>query len=216
MSKNVHFYCRYLFFNFGFFQFFLDSNYLYKLFGGTIGPFFRVFVLYPLNDRLIFEYFRQNPHKYVFFENFGKNRFTIDNRVFRVFVEIPIGKILALFDVFPAIDTVITIDTVIFSIDNDIQYFPPKNHFLYWKNGFQKILEVEKKFSQQHESVGRSTPHQCCWENVKKCQNFTYWYFDKNSKNTIINRETVFTKIFEKTRTYGDFDETFHKLARRF
>ena len=37
-----------------------------------------------------------------FFENFGKNRFTIDNRVFRVFVEIPIGKILALFDVFSA------------------------------------------------------------------------------------------------------------------
>jgi len=37
-----------------------------------------------------------------FFENFGKNRFTIDNRVFRVFVEIPIGKILALFYVFSA------------------------------------------------------------------------------------------------------------------
>ena len=70
-------------------------------------------------------------------------------------------------------DTEITIDNVIFkffnkkshfikkvnfSIDNDLQYFPPKNHFLYWKNGFQKILEVKKKFSQQHESVGRSTP----------------------------------------------------------
>ena len=38
----------------------------------------------------------------VFIENFGKNCFTIDNRVFRVFVEIPIGKILALFDVFSA------------------------------------------------------------------------------------------------------------------
>ena len=37
-----------------------------------------------------------------FFEKFGKNRFTIDNRVFRVFVEIPIGNILALFDVFTA------------------------------------------------------------------------------------------------------------------
>ena len=36
-----------------------------------------------------------------------------------------------------------------FSIDNDFQYFSPKNHFLYWKNGFQKILEVKKKFSQQ-------------------------------------------------------------------
>ena len=32
-------------FNF-FFQVFLDSNYLYKLFGPPIGPFFRFFVLY--------------------------------------------------------------------------------------------------------------------------------------------------------------------------
>ena len=37
------------------------------------------------------------------------------------------------------------IKKVNFSIDNDIQYFPPKNLFLYWKNGFQKILEVKKK-----------------------------------------------------------------------
>ena len=29
-----------------FFSFFLDSNYLYKLFGEPIGPFFRFFVLY--------------------------------------------------------------------------------------------------------------------------------------------------------------------------
>ena len=57
------------------------------------------------------------------------------------------------------IDIVITIDNVIFkffnkksnfikkvnfSIDNDLQYFSLKNHFLYWKNGFQKILEVKK------------------------------------------------------------------------
>ena len=61
----------------------------------------------------------------------------------------------------------------------------------------------------------QTPPLQCCWENVKKCQNFTYGYFDKNSKNTIINRETVFTKIFEKTRTYGDFDENFQKFAGR-
>ena len=50
------------------------------------------------------------------------------------------------------------IKKVHFSIDNDFQYFSPKNHFLYWKNGFQKNLEVKKKFSQQHESVSRSTP----------------------------------------------------------
>ena len=37
-----------------------------------------------------------------FFENFAKNRFTIDNNVFRLFVEVLIGKILTLFDVFSA------------------------------------------------------------------------------------------------------------------
>ena len=52
------------------------------------GKFLKIFVKLPIGT--------------CFFENFGKNRFTIDNRVFRVFVEIPIGKILALFDVFPA------------------------------------------------------------------------------------------------------------------
>ena len=54
------------------------------------------------------------------------------------------------------------IKKVNFSIDNDLQHFSFKNHFLYWKNGFQKILEVKKKFSQQHESVSRSTPPLSC------------------------------------------------------
>ena len=52
------------------------------------GEFLKLFVTIPIGT--------------CFFETFGKNRFTIDNRVFRVFVEIPIGKILALFDVFSA------------------------------------------------------------------------------------------------------------------
>ena len=52
------------------------------------GKFLKIFVKIPIGT--------------CFFENFGKNRFTIDNRVFRVFVEIPIGKILALFYVFSA------------------------------------------------------------------------------------------------------------------
>ena len=108
------------------------------------------------------------------------------------------------------------IKKVNFSIDNDLQYFSPKNHFLDWKNGSQKILEVKKKgFSATIEREQIYPPLQCCWENVKKCQNFTYGNFDKNSKNTIINRETVFTKIFEKTRTYWDFDENFQKFAGR-
>ena len=49
----------------------------------------------------------------------------------------------------------------------------------------------------------------------QKVPKFYLWVFCQNSKNTIINRETVFTKIFEKTRTYRDFDETFQKCAGR-
>ena len=59
----------------------------------------------------------------------------------------------------------------------------------------------------------QTPPHQCCWENVKKCQNFTYGYFDENSKNMIINRKTSKWKIFRKKRTYRDFDKNFQKFA---
>ena len=107
------------------------------------------------------------------------------------------------------------IKKVNFSIDNDLQYFPPKNLFLYWKNGFQKILEVKKKFSQQHESVSRSTPPIVLLRKRQKVSKCYLWVFVKNSKNTIINRETVFTKIFEKTRIYRDFYENFQKFAGR-
>ena len=48
---------------------------------------------------------------------------------------------------------------------------------------------------------------------VKKCQNYTYGYFDENSKNMIINRKTSKWKNFGKKRTYGDFDKNVQKLA---
>ena len=79
----------------------------------------------------------------------------------------------------------------------------------------KKFWRSKKSFPSNNRALSNRPPPQCCWENVKKCQNFTYGYFDKNSKNTIINRETVFTKIFEKTRTYGDFDEKFQQFAGR-
>ena len=79
----------------------------------------------------------------------------------------------------------------------------------------KKFWRSKKSFPSNMNPLPNRPPPSCCWENVKKCQNFTYGYFDKNSKNTIINRETVFTKIFEKTRTYGDFDENFQKFAGR-
>ena len=53
-----------------------------------IGEFLEIFVEIPIGT--------------FFSENFPFWRFAIDNHVFRVFVEVPIGKILALFDVFSA------------------------------------------------------------------------------------------------------------------
>ena len=108
------------------------------------------------------------------------------------------------------------IKKVNFSIDNDFQYFPPENHFLYRKNDIQENLVVKKKFSQQHESVSRSTPHphSVAEKSSKSAKILPMGTSTKTRKNTIINRETVFTKIFEKTRTYGEFDENFQTFAR--
>ena len=126
-------------------------------------------------------------------------------------------------------DTEITIDNMIFKFFNKKVISSKKSIFrlIMTSNIFHlKIIfyigkMVSKKFWRSKKSFPSNMrawsswppPLSCCWENVKKCQNFTYGYFVKNSKNTIINRETVFTKIFEKTRTYGDFDENFSKFA---
>ena len=93
--------------------------------------------------------------------------------------------------------------------------FQLKTIFYIGKMVSKKFWRPKKVFPATWERGQIDPPQSCCWENVKKCQNFTYGYFVKNSKNTIINRETVFTKIFEKTRTYWDFDENFQKCACR-
>ena len=46
--------------------------------------------------------------------------------------------------------------------------------------------------------VQTPTPPQCCWENVKKCQNFTYRFFGKKSKILSVAEKTFFSK-FSKT-----------------
>ena len=186
-----------------------------------------------------------------FFENFGKNRFTIDNRVFRVFVEIPIGKILALFDVFPAtlkeggglgldygkndwkkwhfdsstIDNVIFkffnkkshfIKKVNFSIDNDLQYFPPKIHFLYWKNGFQKILEVKKKFSQQHEPLSSWPPPIVLLRKRQKVPKFDLWVFCQKLEKHDYQSWNSFYQNFRKNTYLSGFWRKFSKICRSF
>ena len=107
----------------------------------------------------------QNPHRYDF-EFFVKkvNSYILQKLSTLREIIMLSGKISLFFFVFP----------LIFSIIDESKF-----HF------FQSFFP---------QSRPRRPLPQCCWENVKKCQNFTYEYFDKNSKNTIINRETVFRK----------------------
>ena len=128
-------------------------------------------------------------------------------------------------------DSGITIDNVI------LKFFNEKKVILSKKSIFRLIMTsnifhlkiifyIEKMISKKIWSSKKTFPSnvkpladfpppptQCCWEHVKKCQNFTYGYFDENSKNMIINRKTSKWKIFRKKRTYGDFDENFQKFA---
>ena len=104
-----------------------------------------------------------------------------------------------------------------FTIDNvNLTFFNEKKLILSKKSLFRLIMTpnilhlkimfyIEKTVSKKFWRSRKSFPSNVkplwnrhslswCWENVKKCQNFTYGYFDKNSKNMIINRETVFRK----------------------
>ena len=91
------------------------------------------------------------------------------------------------------------IKKVNFSIDNDLQYFPPKNHFLYWKNGFQKNLGVKKKFSQQHEGVSRSTPPPSVLLGKRqKVPKFYLWVFRQKLEKHDYQSQNRFYQNFRK------------------
>ena len=87
------------------------------------------------------------------------------------------------------------IKKVDFSIDNDLQYFPPKNHFLYWKNGFQKKWRSKKKFSQQHESVSRSTPLYRVAEKTSKSAKILHMGISTKTRKT---RLSIVKRFFAK------------------
>ena len=105
-----------------------------------------------------------------------------------------------------------------FTIDNvNLTFFNEKKLILSKKSLFRLIMTpnilhlkimfyiektVSKKFWRSKKSfpsnvkpwADRPPPYRVAEKTSKKCQNFTYGYFDKNSKNMIINRETVFCK----------------------
>ena len=58
-------------------------------------------------------------------------------------------------------------------------------------------------------------PSSCRWENVKKCQNFTYWFFDKNSKIGHYTQKMIFSKFSKKMYLWG-FWRKFPKICRMF
>ena len=134
--------------------------------------------------------------------------------VFSIFVKkvtfkIPIGTILNFFC--KKSRFLHTLEIIDFAWDNHVIYRKKITFFFRFSTHFPHSWRVEiSLFSIIFPIVQTQTPPlQCCWENVKKCQNFTYGNFDKNSKNTIINRETVFTKIFEKHVPMGILTKIF-------
>ena len=70
-------------------------------------------------------------------------------------------------------------------------------------------------FSQDRLAMSRITPPSFAGEKSKSAKIFHMGVLKKNTKNSVINRETSFTKISSKNYPYGDFDENFKKLAGR-
>ena len=63
----------------------------------------------------------------------------------------------------------------------------------------KKFWRSKKSFPSNMEPLSDRPPlPQCCWENVKKCQNFTYRFFGKKSKILSVAEKTFFSK-FSKT-----------------
>ncbi len=97
-----------------------------------------------------------------------------------------------------------------------ITFFHVKNIFYIGKTTSNQIWTSKKCFLKIDEPWAEYTPPtKIAAERSKKYQHFPYGCFEKNTKNSVINRETSFTKISSKNYPYGDFDENFKKLAWR-
>ena len=75
------------------------------------------------------------------------------------------------------------IKKVNFSIDNDLQYFPPKNHFLYRKNDIQENLVVKKSFPSNMRALANRPPPIVLLRKRQKVPNFYLLGFWKNIEN---------------------------------
>ena len=85
--------------------------------------------------------------------------------------------------------------------------------FIHFHNGWQVEISL---FPTIFTIVQSDTPpSSCCWENVKKCQNFTYWFFDKNSKILHYTEKMIFSKFSKKTYIWW-FWRKFPKICWMF
>ena len=126
-------------------------------------------------------------------------------------------------------DSGITIDNVIlkffneksdfikkvnFSIDNDLQYFPPKNHFLYRKNDIQENLVVKKIFSQQCRAVVNFTPpHSVAEKSSKSAKIIPMGTLTKTRKTRLSIAKRQNGKTSEKNVPMGISTKMFKNLG---
>ena len=108
------------------------------------------------------------------------------------------------------------IKKITFSIDNDSQYFASENHVLYWKNGFQKILEVKKKFSQQCQAVSRSTPPHRVAEKTSKSAKFYLWELRQKLEKHDYQSWNGFYQNFRKNTYLWGFWRKFPNIRQSF
>ena len=109
------------------------------------------------------------------------------------------------------------IKKVNFSIDNDFQYFPPKNHFLYRKNDIQENLVVKKNFSQQCQAVGRFTPPPTLLLRTSQTlPKFYLWVLRRKLEKHDYQSQNVKMENFPKKTYLSGFRQTFSKIRQSF
>ena len=141
--------------------------------------------------------------------------------VFSIFVKkvtfkIPIGTILNFFC--KKSRFLHTLEIFDFTWDNHVIYRKKITFFFRFSTHFPHSWRVEiSLFSIIFPIVQTQTPPPVLLRKRQKVPKFYLWVFRQNSKNMIINRETVFTKIFEKfeEKTFSQHNEGFSIFCQK-